>query len=96
MTVRLAFAVAAHLEPDILITDEVLAVADLDFREKSLNKLMQISESGKTIIFVSHNLNSVRKLCKSAILLDKGRLLLKDNPSTRQVTPGGFFINKKK
>ena len=79
MIIRLGFSIAAHLEPDILITDEVLAVADLDFREKSINKLMQISESGKTIIFVSHNLSSVRRLCKTAILLDKGRLLLKDN-----------------
>ena len=79
MIIRLGFSIAAHLEPDILITDEVLAVADLNFREKSINKLMQISDSGKTIIFVSHNLNSVRKLCKTAILLDKGRLLLKDN-----------------
>ena len=79
MVIRLGFSVAAHLDPDILITDEVLAVADLDFREKSLNKLMQISDSGKTIIFVSHNLNSVRNLCETAILLDKGRLLLKEN-----------------
>tara|TARA_Y100000591_G_scaffold261818_1_gene234646 strand:+ start:2526 stop:3791 length:1266 start_codon:yes stop_codon:yes gene_type:complete len=79
MIIRLGFSIAAHLEPDILITDEVLAVADLNFREKSINKLMQISDSGKTIIFVSHNLNSVRKLCKTAILLDKGRLLLKEN-----------------
>ena len=79
MVIRLGFSVAAHLDPDILITDEVLAVADLDFREKSINKLMQISDSGKTIIFVSHNLNSVRSLCKTAILIDKGRLLLKDN-----------------
>ena len=79
MVIRLGFSVAAHLDPDILITDEVLAVADLDFREKSLDKLMKISDSGKTIIFVSHNLNSVRSLCKTAILLDKGRLLLKDN-----------------
>ena len=78
MVIRLGFSVAAHLDPDILITDEVLAVADLNFREKSINKLMQISDSGKTIIFVSHNLNSVRKLCETAILLDKGRLLLKD------------------
>ena len=56
MVIRLGFSVAAHLDPDILITDEVLAVADLDFRKKSLNKLMKISDSGKTIIFVSHNL----------------------------------------
>ena len=79
MVIRLGFSVAAHLNPDILITDEVLAVADLEFREKSIKKLMSISDSGKTIIFVSHNLNSVRKLCKTAILLDKGSLLLKDN-----------------
>ena len=79
MVIRLGFSVAAHLDPDVLITDEVLAVADLEFREKSINKLMQISNSGKTIIFVSHNLNSVRRLCKTAILLDKGKLLLKDN-----------------
>ncbi len=79
MIIRLGFSIAAHLEPDILITDEVLAVADLNFREKSINKLEQISDSGKTIIFVSHNLNSVRKLCKTAILLDKGKLLMKDN-----------------
>ena len=79
MVIRLGFSVAAHLDPDILITDEVLAVADLDFRKKSLDKLMKISDSGKTIIFVSHNLNSVRSLCKTAILLDKGSLLLKDN-----------------
>ena len=78
MVIRLGFSIAAHLDPDILITDEVLAVADLDFREKSISKLMQISNSGKTIIFVSHNLNSVRKLCDTAILLDKGKLLLKD------------------
>ena len=79
MVIRLGFSVAAHLDPDILITDEVLAVADLEFREKSIKKLMRISDSGKTIIFVSHNLNSIRRLCKTAVLLDRGRLLLKDN-----------------
>ena len=63
MVIRLGFSVAAHLDPDILITDEVLAVADLEFREKSIKKLMSISDSGKTIIFVSHNLNSVKKDC---------------------------------
>ena len=78
MVIRLGFSVAAQLDPDILITDEALAVTDLVL-EKSINKLMQISDSGKTIIFVSHNLNSVRSLCKTAILLDKGRLLLKDD-----------------
>ena len=93
MIIRLGFSIAAHLEPDILITDEVLAVADLNFREKSLNKLMQISDSGKTIIFVSHNLNSVRKLCKTAVLLHKGRLLLKDN--VENVISEYISLNKK-
>ncbi len=78
MYVRLGFSVAAHLDPDILITDEVLAVADLEFRKKSLERLNQISDEGKTIIFVSHNLNSVKKLCDKGILMDKGKILLKD------------------
>ena len=78
MYVRLGFSVAAHLDPDILITDEVLAVADLEFRKKSLDRLKQISQQGKTIIFVSHNLNSVKDLCNTGILLDNGQILLKD------------------
>ena len=94
MVIRLGFSVAAHLDPDILITDEVLAVADLEFREKSIKKLMHISDSGKTIIFVSHNLNSVRRLCKTAILLDKGRLLLKDNVDS--VISEYISLNKKR
>ena len=94
MVIRLGFSVAAHLDPDILITDEVLAVADLEFREKSIKKLMSISDSGKTIIFVSHNLNSIRKLCKTAILLDRGRLLLKDN--VENVISEYISINKKR
>ena len=94
MVIRLGFSVAAHLDPDILITDEVLAVADLEFREKSIKKLMSISDSGKTIIFVSHNLNSVRRLCKTAILLDKGRLLLKDN--VENVISEYISLNKKR
>ena len=94
MVIRLGFSVAAHLNPDILITDEVLAVADLEFREKSIKKLMSISDSGKTIIFVSHNLNSVRELCKTAILLDRGRLLIKDN--VENVISEYISINKKR
>ena len=78
MYVRLGFSVAAHLDPDILITDEVLAVADLEFRKKSLDRLKQISQQGKTIIFVSHNLNSDKDLCNTGILLDNGQILLKD------------------
>ncbi|WP_372756553.1 ABC transporter ATP-binding protein [Mariniflexile sp.] len=73
MYVRLAFAVAAHLEPDILIIDEVLAVGDADFQKKCLGKMNDAStKSGRTVIFVSHNLQAVSNLCPKAIWLDKG------------------------
>jgi lipopolysaccharide transport system ATP-binding protein len=75
MYVRLAFAVAAHLEPDILIVDEVLAVGDAEFQKKCLGKMNDASsDSGRTIIFVSHNLQAVSNLCSKAIWLDKGTL----------------------
>jgi lipopolysaccharide transport system ATP-binding protein len=75
MYVRLAFAVAAHLEPDILIVDEVLAVGDATFQKKCLGKIREVStEEGRTVLFVSHNLSSVRQLCSRAILLEQGRL----------------------
>ena len=63
MQVRLAFAVAAHLEPEILIVDEVLAVGDADFQEKCMGKMREVASGGRTVIFVSHNLRSVRALC---------------------------------
>ena len=73
MYVRLAFAVAAHLEPDILVVDEVLAVGDAEFQKKSLNKMNQVSKQhGRTVLFVSHNLGMISSLCTSAIWLDKG------------------------
>ena len=76
MYVRLAFAVAAHLEPDILVVDEVLAVGDMQFQKKCLEKMRKISGgSGRTILFVSHNLAAVRVLCSRAILLDHGSLI---------------------
>lgn len=76
MYVRLAFAVAAHLNSDILIVDEVLAVGDLEFQNKCLGKMDEVSSrTGKTILFVSHNMQSVNKLCKKAILLEKGNLV---------------------
>lgn len=75
MYVRLAFAVSAHLEPEILIIDEVLAVGDTVFQKKCLDKMLEASDQGKTILFVSHNLSSIRTLCSRAILLDKGRLI---------------------
>jgi lipopolysaccharide transport system ATP-binding protein len=75
MYVRLAFAVAAHLEPDILIVDEVLAVGDATFQKKCLGKIREVStEEGRTVLFVSHNLASVRQLCSRAVLLEQGRL----------------------
>jgi lipopolysaccharide transport system ATP-binding protein len=75
MYVRLAFAVAAHLDPDILLVDEVLAVGDLQFQKKCMGKMQDVSSKGRTIIFVSHSMNSVATLCQSAILLEKGKVL---------------------
>lgn len=76
MYVRLAFAVAAHLEPDILIVDEVLAVGDADFQKKCLGKMNDASKKeGRTILFVSHNMQAVNNLCKRAMFLQKGRMM---------------------
>lgn len=72
MFVRLAFSVAAHLEPEILIVDEVLAVGDADFQKKCLGKMKSVSEHGRTVIFVSHNLNAIASLCNKCIVLEKG------------------------
>ncbi len=80
MQVRLAFAVAAHLEPEILLVDEVLAVGDAEFQQKCLGKMRDVTREGRTVIFVSHNLAAVRALCPRALLLDKGRLVL-DGPT---------------
>lgn len=75
MYVRLAFAVAAHLNPEILIVDEVLAVGDAEFQKKCLGKMRNVAQSGRTILFVSHALASIRGLCSKAILLHQGRLI---------------------
>jgi lipopolysaccharide transport system ATP-binding protein len=74
MKVRLAFAVAAHLEPEILIIDEVLAVGDAAFQQKCLGKMRDVSGSGRTVLFVSHNTGAVTSLCGRGILLDQGRI----------------------
>ena len=74
MYVRLAFAVAAHLEPEILIVDEVLAVGDAEFQKKCLGKMHDVADTGKTILFVSHNMSAIRNLCQRAILMSNGRL----------------------
>ena len=75
MYVRLAFAIAAHLEPEILIVDEVLAVGDAQFQKKCLGKMREIGQEGRTVIFVSHNLTAIRSLCDRAILVDSGKLV---------------------
>jgi lipopolysaccharide transport system ATP-binding protein len=79
MYVRLAFAVAAHLEPEIFLVDEVLAVGDARFQKKCLNKMQDVGQEGRTVIFVSHNMPAITRLCKRAILLDQGRIL-QDGP----------------
>jgi len=79
MYVRLAFAVAAHLEPEILIVDEVLAVGDAAFQKKCLGKMSDIAKEGRTVLFVSHNMGAVLGLCSRAILLDDGKIL-KEGP----------------
>ena len=80
MYVRLAFAVAAHLEPEILIVDEVLAVGDAEFQEKCLGKMQEVAQGqGRTVLFVSHNMAAVRRLCSRAVLLRGGRLLMDES-----------------
>lgn len=75
MTVRLGFAIAAHLEPEILVVDEVLAVGDAEFQKKAIGKMQDVSKGeGRTVLFVSHNMGSIRALCRSGILLDKGQI----------------------
>ncbi|MEP0924589.1 ABC transporter ATP-binding protein [Leptolyngbya sp. ST-U4] len=76
MYVRLAFAVAAHLEPEILIVDEVLAVGDVSFQKKCLGKMQDVAENeGRTVLFVSHNMNAVQRLCPQSLIFEQGRLV---------------------
>jgi lipopolysaccharide transport system ATP-binding protein len=85
MQVRLAFAVAAHLEPEILLVDEVLAVGDAQFQERCLGKMRDVTREGRTVLFVSHNLAAVRSLCPRALLLEKGGLAY-DGPTDGAIT----------
>ena len=73
MTVRLGFAIAAHLEPEILVVDEVLAVGDAEFQKKAIGKMGEVASGGRTVLFVSHNMAAVRNLCKSGIVLKDGK-----------------------
>ena len=75
MSVRLAFSVAAHLDPEILLIDEVLAVGDAEFQKKCLGKINKVAKDGRTVIFVSHNLNAIENLCDNTIVLENGKLI---------------------
>src|SRR6266511_6357807 len=79
MYLRLAFGVAAHLEPEVLIVDEVLAVGDAQFQRKCLGKMGDVAEHGRTILFVSHNMEAVMTLCKRGIVLQQGRIAFEGN-----------------
>src|SRR5207244_5062958 len=72
MHVRLAFAVAAHLEPEILLVDEVLAVGDMEFQKKCLGKMSEVSKGGRTIVFISHQMSQIRRLCERVIWVARG------------------------
>jgi len=85
MYVRLAFAVAAHLEPEILLVDEVLAVGDASFQKKCLNKMQDVGQEGRTVLFVSHNMPAITRLCPRTVLLDEGKVL-RDGPSHQIVS----------
>ena len=76
MYMRLAFSVAAHLEPEILVIDEVLAVGDFSFQKKCLGRMSAVAREGRTVLFVSHNMIALRSLCARAIWIDKGRLVM--------------------
>ena len=82
MYVRLAFAVAAHLEPEVLMVDEVLAVGDTAFQKKCVGKMGDVAKEGRTVLFVSHNMAAIANLCKRCILLENGKIVMNDQPET--------------
>ena len=84
MHVRLAFAVAAHLEPEILLVDEVLAVGDVAFQQKCLGKMQGVAKEGRTILLVSHNMAAIRNLCQRTLLIDSGRIIV-DGPTDQAI-----------
>ncbi len=86
MYVRLAFSVAAHLEPEILVVDEVLAVGDVEFQKKCLGKMKDVSDEGRTIIFVSHNMAAIENLCNRGIILNRGSIEFKSDNIREVVT----------
>lgn len=84
MYVRLAFGIAAHLEPEILIVDEVLAVGDANFQKRCLDRMLELVRSGRTVLFVSHNMQQIPNLCQRAIMLERGQLI--ESGNAREVT----------
>ena len=92
MTVRLAFAVAAHLEPEILIIDEVLAVGDANFQKKCVGKMGTVSKSGRTILFVSHNLGLIKELVTRCVWIERGSIQFDGPPSVTSVKLPGIWI----
>ena len=91
MMVRLGFAVAAHLDPEILVVDEVLAVGDAEFQKKAIGKMQDVSRGeGRTVLFVSHNMASIRNLCRSGVVLEYGRVKYRDNNINKVVD---FYLN---
>ncbi len=91
MQLRLAFAVAAHLEPEILIIDEVLAVGDAEFQKKCLGKMDEVSRSGRTVLFVSHQMGTIAQLCNRGMVLNKGQLVF-EGPTQKAID---FYSNLK-
>ncbi len=91
MTVRLGFAVAAFLEPEILVVDEVLAVGDAEFQKKAIGKMKDVSQGeGRTVLFVSHNMASIRNLCKTGVVLEQGQVVYRNNDINMVVD---FYLN---
>ncbi len=92
MYVRLAFAVAAHLEPEILLVDEVLAVGDVEFQKKCLGKMGDVAQEGRTVLFVSHNMGAITRLCSRALLIDQGSMV--QDGSAEQVVSHYLAMNR--
>ena len=91
MYMRLAFAIAAHLEPEILLVDEVLAVGDAEFQRKCIGKMGKVAEEGRTVVFVSHNMSAILRLTQEAVVLDQGRVVL--SAPTREAVD--FYLSQK-
>lgn len=99
MFVRLAFSVAAHLDPEILLVDEVLAVGDAAFQRKCIGKMEEVSGQGRTVLFVSHNMSTTLRLCSRAILLDHGHVVMDDRSAgvvSRYLKPSGVAVGEQR